>query len=114
MNRLHVGVHRLLRDQRRAVAAAFDERHARHHRIAAERVEREDQRPAAPARESRGGAWPGSMSGLPECEMTKCSPLGVIVPFSRWCGVRACEVRGSPWGLLSVRATGFSNRDGTP
>ena len=32
----------------------------------------------------------GSMSGLPECEMTKCRPLGVIVPFSRWCGVRAC------------------------
>src|SRR5262244_3312837 len=41
-------------------------------------------------------------------------PFGVIVPLSRWCGVRACWVRGSPLGLLSVRATFFSNRDGTP
>ena len=56
----------------------------------------------------------GSMSGSPECEMTKCRPLGVIVPLSRWCGVRACWVRGSPLGLLSVRATFFSNRDGAP
>ena len=43
--------------------------------------------------------------------MTKCSPFGVNVPLSRWCGVRACWVRGSPFGLVSVRATGFSNRE---
>ena len=56
----------------------------------------------------------GSMSGAPECEITKCSPLGVNVPLSRWCGVRACWVRGSPFGLVSVRETFFSKEDGTP
>jgi len=54
------------------------------------------------------------MSGLPACEIVKCRPFGVIVPLSRWCGVRACEVRGSLFGLLSVRTTFFSNRDGAP
>ena len=44
--RLHVGVDWFLRGQERAVAAALDERHARHHRIAHERIEREDERPA--------------------------------------------------------------------
>ncbi len=44
MQRLHVGLDRLVGEQRRAVAAAFDEADARHHRIALERVEREHQR----------------------------------------------------------------------
>ena len=44
--------------------------------------------------------------------MLKCMLFGVIVPFSRWCGVRACELRSSLLGLLSVRTTCFSNRDG--
>ena len=44
MDRLHVGLHRILVEQRRAVAAAFDEVDARHHRIAREGIEREDQR----------------------------------------------------------------------
>jgi len=37
--------------------------------------------------------------------MLKCMLFGVIVPFSRWCGVRACELRSSLLGLLSVRTT---------
>src|SRR3954471_331752 len=45
--------------------------------------------------------------------MEKCRLFGVIVPLSRWCGVRACELRNSPFGLLSGRVTSFSNRDGT-
>ena len=102
MQRLHVGLHRFVREQRRAVAAAFDERHARHHRIAA----------SASSVKARGcftrpwitsRCFAGSISGAPECEITKCRPLGVNVPLSRWCGVRACWVRGSPLGLLSVR-----------
>src|SRR5215470_10437552 len=40
--------------------------------------------------------------------MEKCRPFGVTVPPSRWCGVRACELRNSPCGLLSERATSFS------
>jgi hypothetical protein len=44
--------------------------------------------------------------------MVKCNPFGVMLPASKWWGVRACEVRGSPLGLLSVRTTFFSNRDG--
>src|SRR4051812_22770022 len=56
----------------------------------------------------------GSMSALPACEMVKCRPFGVAVPWSRWCGVRACDVRGSPFGLLSVRTAAFSNFDGVP
>jgi hypothetical protein len=47
------------------------------------------------------------MSGNPVRETTKCRPLGVIVPLSRWCGVRALLVRGSFFGLVSVRATFF-------
>ena len=38
---------------------------------------------------------------------------GVIVPWMRWCGVRACELRNSWLGLLNVRTTCFSNRDGS-
>jgi len=30
--------------------------------------------------------------------MLKCMLFGVIVPFSRWCGVRACELRSSLLG----------------
>ena len=44
--------------------------------------------------------------------MEKCSPFGVTVPPSSWCGVRACEVRNSPFGLLSARTTFFSNGEG--
>src|SRR5262245_33933718 len=44
--------------------------------------------------------------------MEKCMLLGVTVPFSRWCGVRACELRNSPLGLLSERVTFFSNCEG--
>ena len=51
------------------------------------------------------------MSGVPECTMVKCNPFGVMVPLMRWCGVRACEVRGSPLGLLSVRAIFSSKRE---
>src|SRR5215472_9599046 len=43
--------------------------------------------------------------------MEKCRPFGVTVPPSRWCGVRACELRNSPCGLLSERATSFSYFD---
>src|SRR5215813_6948842 len=43
--------------------------------------------------------------------MEKCTPFGVTVPLSRWCGVRAWELRNSPCGLLSVRATFFSYFD---
>src|ERR1700730_8225696 len=43
--------------------------------------------------------------------MEKCRPFGVIVPPSRWCGVRAWELRNSPLGLLRVRAKSFSNGD---
>src|SRR5262249_33498157 len=49
--------------------------------------------------------WAGSISGKPEWEMVKKRPLGVIVPCSRWCGVRACELRNSLLGLLRVRIT---------
>src|ERR1041385_2936265 len=52
------------------------------------------------------------MSGAPECEITKCRPFGVNVPLTRWCGVRACCVRGSPFGLVSVRTTCFSKAEG--
>src|SRR5215471_9945772 len=34
-----------------------------------------------------------------------------MVPPSRWCGVRACELRNSPFGLLSERTTCFSYGD---
>src|SRR4029077_20224377 len=34
-----------------------------------------------------------------------------MVPPSRWCGVRACELRNSPFGLLSERTTSFSYGD---
>ena len=44
VQRLHVGLDRFVGEQRRAVAAAFDEADARHHRIALERVEGEHQR----------------------------------------------------------------------
>ena len=43
--------------------------------------------------------------------MVKCSGFGVTVPLSRCSGARACWVRASPFGLLSVRTTS-SNRDG--
>ena len=46
MKRLHVGVERFFRGQQRAVAAAFDEGHARDHRIAREGIERKHERPA--------------------------------------------------------------------
>src|SRR5438270_5562362 len=49
---------------------------------------------------------------MPEWLIVKCRLLGVTVPLSRWCGVRACELRNSLLGLLSVRTTFFSNRDG--
>src|SRR5438067_8503017 len=45
MQRLHIRLDRLRREERRAVAAALDESEARHHRIARERIEREDERP---------------------------------------------------------------------
>jgi hypothetical protein len=51
---------------------------------------------------------------LPACEIVKCRPLGVTIPCSCWCGVRACELRGSPFGLLSVRTTAFSYFEGVP
>jgi len=35
----------------------------------------------------------------------------VTVPFNCWCGVRACELRGSLFGFDSVRATLSSNRE---
>ena len=54
----------------------------------------------------------GSMSGMPECRIVKCSGFGVMVPLSICNGARACWVRGSPFGLLSVRTTAASNRDG--
>ena len=44
MDRLHVGLDRVLVEQRRAVAAAFDEVDARHLGIACERFEVEDER----------------------------------------------------------------------
>ncbi len=44
MQRLDVRLDRLVGEQRRAVAAAFDEADARHHRIALEVLEREHQR----------------------------------------------------------------------
>ena len=44
MQGLHGGVDRLVREKRRTVASAFEERHARHHGIPHERVEREDER----------------------------------------------------------------------
>ena len=53
------------------------------------------------------------MSGRPEWQIVKASADGVIVPWMRWCGVRACELRNSWLGLLSVRTTCFSNRDGS-
>src|SRR5215469_15522037 len=43
--------------------------------------------------------------------MEKWRPFGVMVPPSRWCGVRACELRNSPLGLLSERTTCFSYGD---
>src|ERR1700730_2786610 len=43
--------------------------------------------------------------------MEKCKPFGVMVPLSSWWGVRACELRNSPCGLLSERATSFSYFD---
>ena len=55
--------------------------------------------------------WAGSMSGTPLWLIEKCSPLGVTVPPKRWCGVRACELRNSPVGLLSERTTSFSKGD---
>jgi len=54
------------------------------------------------------------MSGMPVRDTTKCSPAGVIVPSSRWCGVRALAVRGSPLGLVRVRTTLASYFDGVP
>ena len=54
----------------------------------------------------------GSMSGMPQWLMVKCSGFGVIAPLSSWYGVRACEVRNSLFGLLSARTTSFSKRDG--
>src|SRR3984957_13329312 len=56
--------------------------------------------------------WAGSMSGMPQWLIEKCSPFGVTVPLISWCGVRACELRNSPLGLLSARVTSFSNGDG--
>ena len=44
--------------------------------------------------------------------MVKCRLFGVTVPLSIWCGVRACEVRISFFGLLRVRTTCFSNFEG--
>ena len=44
MQRLHAGLNRLLGKKRRAIAAAFNKSHARHHRVARQRIEREDQR----------------------------------------------------------------------
>src|SRR6516162_1629183 len=43
--------------------------------------------------------------------MEKWRPFGVMVPPSRWWGVRACELRNSPFGLLSERTTCFSYGD---
>src|SRR5437763_13022429 len=54
------------------------------------------------------------MSGKPVRETTKWSPVGVIVPLRRWCGVRAWLVRGSLFGLVSVRTTLFSYFAGVP
>ncbi len=45
VQRLHARLDGLRGKQRRAVAAAFDERHARHHRIAPDRVEAEREGP---------------------------------------------------------------------
>ena len=56
--------------------------------------------------------WAGSMSGTPPWQIVKCRPFGVMMPLSRWCGVRARELRGSFFGLSTVRTTAFSNRDG--
>ena len=41
---LHVGLDWFFRKERRAVAAAFDECYARHHRITRQRIECEDER----------------------------------------------------------------------
>src|ERR1700719_260361 len=56
--------------------------------------------------------WAGSMLGMPQWLIEKCSPFRVTVPPIKWCGVRACELRNSPLGLLSARTTSFSNGDG--
>src|SRR4029453_3164159 len=45
MQRLHTRLDRLLGKEGRACAATFDERHARHHRIARQRIEWEHQGP---------------------------------------------------------------------
>ena len=111
MDRLHVGLDRVLVEERRAVAAAFDEADARHHRIArqgsSEKTSGCFTRPWITRR-----CLSGSMSGKPVRATTKCRPFGVIVPLSRWCGVRAWLVRGSLLGLVSVRTTFFSYFDG--
>ena len=44
--------------------------------------------------------------------MVKCSEFGVTVPLSFCSGARACWVRASPFGLLKVRTTPDSKRDG--
>ena len=44
--------------------------------------------------------------------MVKCSGFGVMVPSSICSGARACWVRGSPLGLLRMRTTLASKRDG--
>ncbi len=54
------------------------------------------------------------MSGMPLCERSKCKPLGVIMPSSRWCGVRAAPVPIVPGNDANVRATLLSNLDGWP
>src|SRR5262252_10205351 len=56
----------------------------------------------------------GSISVSPPRAITKCKPFGVIVPLRRWCGVRAALGRGSRFGLVRVRTTFASYRDGCP
>ena len=57
----------------------------------------------------------GSMSGMPEWLRSKCRPLGVIMPSSRWCGVREAPtpcVAGLGGGGIILPI--FSKLDGWP
>ena len=79
-----------------ALLPPFEEIHARHHRIAVQRVEGElEGRLTGPWMTRR--CWLDvRVAGVGN---HKCNPFGVNVPLIRWCGVRPCCVRGSPWGF---------------
>ena len=109
MQRLHARLDRLLGEHRRAVAAAFDERHARFHRIARQRIHGEHQRifDDAVDHELVLSRIDVRRAVVDDGEVQMVRRDGAVEHVVRRARVLRCA--DSPFGLLRVRATLSSN-----